>query len=597
MSAARSSFGFAIVGFAIAAIAIVGIGFAAPAGAAANDAAAHRAAHIEPSVWTEGGTPGRLEISASPTPATLQVEAQRVLRDGTTQTVWRHDVAGDASIVLPATPFAIAGFYRLTVRDPGSDSALATLGVSVIAPALNRGAAAPLFGVNTHFAQRDIPDRAYALLRLAHVDLIRDQWTWSAVESRAGRLIAPTQPSGGITHARAMLLQSGIRILHDCAYTNPLYDGNRFPTSAAGIAAFARYCAFVAQEFGPALYGSEIWNESNAIDAASTYAPLARATAQALQRAVPEAAILQGGGAGAGGGADPFYEESVFKTIGADCCTGDSVHPYMTNPDVGYFAANSRLINPVTQQSIVNIAFVSFWTDYISHLFKLVRGSNFTEIGWSTAHDGRQGVSEEKQAAYVSRSLLDASEPSACTRASGVASAIIDRGCAPTATAVIPDLRSLFVYDFEDDGSDPNNREHNFGLVRQDLTPKMSYSAYAQAAGVLRGTEFSTAVRFAQRSLARALLFRESTRTWLVLWTAEFAPDGIAKSPADMQYPKDARTQSTVVIDGAVDECREWDGHPCDIPADRHVQITNLPIYLRLIPGRAAIDVREVPGV
>jgi len=394
-----------------------------------------------------------------------------------------------------------------------------------------------------------------------------------------------------------MLLQSGIRILHDCAYTNPLYDGNRFPTSAAAVAGFARYCAFVAQQFGPALYGSEIWNESNAIDAVSTYAPLARATAKALRAAMPQAAILQGGGAGAGGGADPFYEESVFKTIGADCCTGDSVHPYMTNPDVGYFASHSRLINPVTQQSIVNIAFVSFWTDYISHLFKLARGANFTEIGWSTAHDGRQGVSEEKQAAYVSRSLIDAGEPSACTRASGVASAIIAAACAPTASAGIPDLRSLFVYDFQDDGNDPNNREHNFGLVHQDLTPKMSYSAYAQAAGVLRGTEFATAFRFAPRSLAHALLFRDGAREWLVLWTAEFAPDGIAKTPADLQYPSDARTQSTVVVDGAVDACREWDGHPCEIPADRRVQITNLPIYLRLITGQAAIDVREVPSV
>jgi hypothetical protein len=206
-------------------------------------------------------------------------------------------------------------------------------------------------------------------------------------------------------------------------------------------------------------------------------------------------------------------------------------------------------------------------------------------------------VSEEKQAAYVSRTLIDASEPSACTRASGVASAIIDRGCAPTTSAVIPDLRSLFVYDFEDDGSDPNNREHNFGLVRQDLTPKMSYSAYAQAAGVLRGTEFASAFRFAPGSLAHALLFRDGVGAWLVLWTAEFAPGGIAKTAADLQYPKDARTQSTVVIDGAVDECREWDGHPCEISADRRVQITNLPVYLRLIPGQASIDVREVPRV
>jgi hypothetical protein len=306
---------------------------------------------------------------------------------------------------------------------------------------------------------------------------------------------------------------------------------------------------------------------------------------------------LQGGGAGAGGGADPFYEESVFKTIGPDCCTGDSVHPYMTNPDVGYFADHSRLINPVTQQSIVNVAFVSFWTDYLSHLYKLDRGSNFTEIGWSTARDGKDGVSEEKQAAYVSRLLIDASEPSACTRSSGVSSRIIEAACTPTSSAVIPDLRSVFVYDFQDDGADPNNREHNFGLLHQDLSPKMSYSAYAQATGVLRGTEFAGSIPFGPRSLAHALMFRDSTRVWLMLWTAELVPDGIVKSAAELRYPRDTRTRSSVIVEGAIDACREWDGHPCDIPADHRLEITNLPLFLRLIPGRETIGVREEPHV
>jgi hypothetical protein len=552
-------------------------------------------ARIEPSVWAEGAMPGRLEISGSPTSPTLLITAERILADGTPATVWRDEATANAALELPKVPFAIAGFYRLSLRSPGNDVPIATLTVSVVARPLIRREAAPLFGVNTHFAQRQIPDRAYALLRLANVDLIRDQWTWSALELRRGRLVAPAQPNGGIAHARTMLLRSGIRILHDCAYTNPLYDGGLFPRSDDGIAAFARYCAFVAREFGPALYGSEIWNESNTIDAVTSYAPLVRATAGALRAAVPRAAILQGGGAGAGGGADPFYEESVFNTIGTDCCTGDSVHPYMTNPDVGYFAAQSRLVNPVTQQSIVNVAFVSFWTDYVSHLFKLARGSNFTEIGWSTAHDGKDGVSEEKQAAYVSRSLIDASEPSACTRASGAVSRSIDAACAPIPSAEIPDLRSLFVYDFQDDGSDRNDREQNFGLLYADLTPKMSYSAYAQAAGVLRGTRFAAAFHFAPRSLAHALLFRDASRTWLVLWTAEFAPAGIAKTTADLQYARGTRTRATVIVDGDVDECREWDGHPCGVPFDRRLQIDNLPIYLRLTPAQTTLNVREVP--
>jgi hypothetical protein len=584
-------------------IAVLACGLGAGRVAAAETAAtamppaatAAMAAEVVPAVWVEGSAPGDLRVGGYAAASAVSVQASRISRTGMDQPVWSGRMAGP-TLPLPREPFGQAGFYRLRLRSAAGEQSLT---VSVVAAPAARRSAAPLFGVNTHFAQREIPDAAYRLLRLANVDVIRDQWVWSAVETTADRYQMPSAPNGGPAHQRRELEDTGLRLLHDCAYTNPLYDGNRFPTSAEAIAQFAGYCAFIARQFGPALYGSEIWNESNRIDAATVYAPLAQASAAALRAAVPSSAILVGAGAGAGGGADPLYEETVLKTIGAACCTGFSIHPYMTNPDVGYFAAGSRLSDPVTRQSIVNMDFVTFWADYLSHLVGLERGSNVTEIGWSSAASA-DGVSIEKQAAYVSRTLIDAATPSACTLADAEIAPALADVCRPAPTASAPDLKALFIYDFQDDGPDPANREHRFGMVHQDLTPKAAYSAFAQAASVLRGSSFHERFRFAAGSLAHAVLFETDPRTgWLVLWTQEFKPAGIAKSAGDDRYPADAQTQTRVTVEGlatagaaAAPLCREWDGHPCRLDGTS-LEIANLPVYLEVHGDLDAVRVVE----
>jgi hypothetical protein len=151
-------------------------------------------------------------------------------------------------------------------------------------------------------------------------------------------------------------------------------------------------------------------------------------------------------------------------------------------------------------------------------------------------------------------------------------------------------LDSLFVYDFLDDGTNGAEREQNFGLLHADLTPKMSFAAYAEAAGLLRGCRYSRSFSFGARSLANAELCSTGRDSgWLILWTAEFSPKGIVATAADLSYERSARTQTTVAVTGAsvsarggpeVD-CREWDGSPCELEGQA-VEIANLPVYLRI---------------
>jgi len=77
-----------------------------------------------------------------------------------------------------------------------------------------------------------------------------------------------------------------------------------------------------------------------------------------------------------------------------------------------------------------------------------------TEVGWST-YTGTYGVSDATQADYLEQLYQ------------------------LTATTDSETYRPVvFWYDFKDDGTDPDEHEHNFGVVEYDLTPKLAYAAF-----------------------------------------------------------------------------------------------------------------------
>ncbi len=52
----------------------------------------------------------------------------------------------------------------------------------------------------------------------------------------------------------------------------------------------------------------------------------------------------------------------------------------------------------------------------------------------------------------------------------------------------------VFKYDFRNDGVKPNEKEHNYGLVRRDFSPKPAYVAFATTIRLLKKAEFSKAL-------------------------------------------------------------------------------------------------------
>jgi polysaccharide biosynthesis protein PslG len=77
-----------------------------------------------------------------------------------------------------------------------------------------------------------------------------------------------------------------------------------------------------------------------------------------------------------------------------------------------------------------------------------------TEIGWPT-NVGRYGVSEDVARKFATRLVVLANS--------------------------LPYLKGIWWYDLIDDGQDPHNKEHHFGLFRVDMTPKPAAKGIAAA--------------------------------------------------------------------------------------------------------------------
>lgn len=161
-----------------------------------------------------------------------------------------------------------------------------------------------------------------------------------------------------------------------------------------------------------------------------------------------------------------------------------------------------------------------------------------TETGYHTAlrsGDGQPPVDERTQATYLPRLYLE-------TFAAGV--------------------RRTFLYELLDERPDPGRRrsEQNFGLVRNDFTPKPAFTTLRKMLGVLRqspGEGNGTGARASgPRDLRSLLLEREDGSRVMALWRDVSVWDPDERTPIVVR-PETA----TVTFDGTARDVR------IDVPA------------------------------
>ncbi|WP_197092470.1 hypothetical protein [Stutzerimonas frequens] len=295
-------------------------------------------------------------------------------------------------------------------------------------------------GVCAHELHKGDPSgRAYAMMRDAGITSVRTDAHWAYVERQPNQLkIEPSWQRYLKETAR-----HGLSTQFILGYGNQHHGDGEKPRSEPVRAAYNRYVDFVTENLKGQVAYYEIWNEwdvENPRDPAFTqdYARLIADAAGIIRQRDPAATVLAGAVTSQGiesGFALRLLENGLMQSV-----DGLSLHPYV----------HCRGWRRNTPEA---------WIDWMAEVDKeLTRAAGrpvplyLTEMAWPS-HQGACGIDENLQAAYLARAFFLA--------------------------RTLPNIKGMWWYDFRNDGTDKTEREHNFGLVRQDFTPKPAYPVLA----------------------------------------------------------------------------------------------------------------------
>ena len=327
------------------------------------------------------------------------------------------------------------------------------------------------FGVNIHFTgdPQDLD-----LIRDAGFRFIRMDLAWSAIERQKG---VYDFEKAGYDALTAGCTKRGIRILYILDYSNRLYEQEQSVRTEAGRKAFAAFAEAAAKRYKGNGILWEFWNEPNLKQFWSPqpgiddYCKLVEAVAPVVRQADPSGVIVAPATSGI-----PFdWLEACFKKGLLTWIDVLSVHPYRPQaPEtVGKdYTTLRKLIGQYAQKEVPIIS--GEW--------------GYSNINWDKAR-----LSEEQQARYLVRMFL---------------------------TNLDQRVPVSIWYDWRNDGTDPNEREHHFGTVGHDLKPKATYVAARTLASTLAGYTIEKPLDPANEK-DFVLLLSKGNRRAVVAWTIE----------------------------------------------------------------------------
>ena len=340
-------------------------------------------------------------------------------------------------------------------------------------------------GVNIHFT--DPKPGEMEMLAAAGVRWIRMDFHWDAIEREKGQYDF---------HAYDRLLGAlekyKIRAMWIFDYSNRHYDKNLSPASDEGRRAFARWAAAAARHFHGHGIVWEMYNEPNIhfwrpTPDVGQYTKLALEVGRALHEAEPGEIYV-----------GPATSQVDFKFLGAcfeagllETWSAVSVHPYRQNGPETAVAEYARL------QAMIDTYAPKGKT------IAILSG----EWGYSAAW---KNFDEDRQGKMLARQWL---------------------------TNVAHGVPISIWYDWHDDGRDPKDPEHHFGMVAEPYhagrtpvyDPKPAYRAAKTLTSVLDGFHFVGRIPIGKGE-DYILSFARGPEVRLAAWTT-------AKMPHELKIP------------------------------------------------------------
>ncbi|MGL1903946.1 MAG: glycoside hydrolase family 5 protein [Fibrobacterales bacterium] len=324
------------------------------------------------------------------------------------------------------------------------------------------------FGVNIHFRANSpqLDQIADAGIKIIRMDLF-----WHKVERQKGKFDW-SQYDALVEGCE----QRGLQLLFILNYSNKNYEeyGNSVWTYD-GRVAWTNYASKAVERYKGKNIIWELWNEPNihvfwAPDSdAKAYMKLMNMAVPAIKKADPNAILL----GSATAHIDLGWIEQTFQLGMLNHIDAVSVHPY-------------RHQDPETVRSEY---------DKLNALIDGYTGGKgrpivSSEWGYSNINWDGNPLSDFDQAQRLVRELL---------------------------TNISKGVNLSIWYDWKNDGTDAGNREHNFGLVENDLTPKKAYHAYKTLNTVLNGYTFSKRIDSGTPGVY-FLKFKKGSDTIYVFW-------------------------------------------------------------------------------
>ncbi|MFD0712231.1 S-layer homology domain-containing protein [Paenibacillus sp. GCM10027626] len=384
-------------------------------------------------------------------------------------------VGEDGTLTL-SMPALGKGYYKLHVTAADGERIVKRTTTPITVLSSNEdtiGQSSP-FSLATHFGQ-SLDQALVPLISRLGVSMVRDELYWGAIEKEKGVYQFPEMYDSYM----AALKQHRISPLIVLSYNNNLYPGGFHIKDPAGVAGFANYARAVLNHYGDQIKEVEVWNEYNAFGggaAPSYYYPLLKETYAAVKSLREDVRVI-----GPAGVTIPYdWIEELFALGGLNYLDGVSVHPYRFPeiPEGGDLALDK--LNKLIAKYNTSGKEIPLW---------------LTEMGWHTKLGG-DGVSEDKQAEYLARYNV---------------------------LAISEGVENITWYDFKNDGAEPENREHNFGIIvneedgRGAYTAKPAFATYAVQTRQLTGAEY-----IGQEQVygnVRSYLFRKNGEDLRVLWS------------------------------------------------------------------------------
>lgn len=327
------------------------------------------------------------------------------------------------------------------------------------------------YGVCIHF--RGEP-KDLDLIAEAGFKFIRMDLSWSGIERKKG--VYDFERSGYDTLTSACL-KRGIRVLYILDYSNRLYEPENSVRTDEGRKAFAAFAEAAARHYAKKGIVWEVWNEPNISQFwrpqpdVENYCKLAEAAAAAVRKGDPGARVVAPATS-----TIPFpWLEECFKRGLLNWIDAVSVHPYRpTRPEtvMDDYAKLRALIQKYAPRE---------------KKIPILSG----EWGYSNINWDKTQLTDEQQAQYLVRELL------------------VD---------LYQGVPVSIWYDWKNDGTDPKEREHNFGTVENDLKPKTAYTAAKVLNHTLAGYSVAERLDTGNRN-DWVLKMKKGRNKALVFWT------------------------------------------------------------------------------